>query len=91
MFRVAVLALEILDAVGLLSLSTTALGSRLGRRAGVGTGDGALRARASEAAVGANKPEDGVFGADAGVLGRVKEGVLERAGVTGVFGVIGGR
>lgn len=68
---------------------------------GVGTGGAAARDRASEAAVGANKPEleDGVFGlvtpaaagvfgraADAGVLGRLGEGLVDagrgvRAGV----------
>ncbi len=56
---------------------------------GVGTGGTALRDLASEAAVGANSPVDGVFG-------RLEVGVLdlaaasERAGVLGTLGVGGG-
>lgn len=87
---VGVLAFERLAAVGLLSLSATS-GPRLSRLAGVGTGEGALRDRASEAAVGANRPVDGVLEMEEGVLGRKVEGVLERAGVVGVLGIIGGR
>jgi len=88
--KVGALAFEILDAVGLLSLSATS-GPRLCRFTGVGTGEGALRERASEAAVGAKRPEEGVLATDAGVFGRAKDGVLERAGVDGVLGTIGGR
>lgn len=56
---------------------------------GVGAGGTALRDLASEAAVGANSPVDGV-------LGRLAVGVLdlaaasERAGVFGTLGVGGG-
>jgi hypothetical protein len=58
---------------------------------GVGTGGAALRALARDAAVGANKPDEGVFG-----RGAVVDGVFERtlgvetvdAGVLGVLGVI---
>lgn len=54
-------ALLKLAAVGLLSRSNT-LGPAVGLRTGVGGGDAALRALASEAAVGAKRPEAGVFG-----------------------------
>ena len=76
-------------AVGLLSLSATSL---LGATffAGV-TGTGAFRALASEAAVGAKRPADGVLGREAPAgdptaLGRA-EGVLAREGVFGREGV----
>lgn len=48
-------------AVGLLSLSAASL-LRVTFLTGGGGGGGALRERASDAAVGANRPEDGVFG-----------------------------
>lgn len=71
-----------LAAVGLLSRSETP-GPVIGLRTGVGGGDDALRDLASEAAVGANSPEAGVFGrvVCAGVV--TEEGVFGR--VTGVF------
>ena len=82
-----VLALLRLAAVGLLSRSNTPV-LDVAFLTGVGTGDWALRARASEAAVGANRPEDGVFGrADAGVVAVVRDGVFGRA--DGVFGLEG--
>lgn len=87
------LALEILAAVGLLSLSIAA--ADVVFLAGVGTGggpSGAFLALARDAAVGAKRPEAGVLErllgvvAVAGVLGRAREGVLERAGVKGIEG-----
>lgn len=48
-------------AVGLLSLSAASL-LKVIFLTGGGGGGGALRERASDAAVGANRPEDGVFG-----------------------------
>lgn len=76
-------ALEILEAVGLLRRSETdapAVGFLTGTETEAAS---ALRALASDAAVGAKSPDPGVFGrgADEGVFGRVMEGVLERAGV----------
>lgn len=56
---------------------------------GVGTCGAALRARAREAAVGANRPEEGVFGRGVVVAGalELREGVLGRAlGVEGALG-----
>lgn len=70
---------------------------------GVGAGGAALRALASEAAVGANSPDAGVFGLEGvtvcavavaveaeGVFGRagVLAGVLDRAGVVGARGAV---
>lgn len=48
-------------AVGLLSLSAASL-LRVTFLTGGGGGGGALRERASDAAVGANRPKDGVLG-----------------------------
>jgi len=70
-------------AVGLLKRSTASV-LRAGFFTAVGTGGGGLRDLASDAAVGANRPDDGVFGrgtAVVGVLDRNVDGVLERAGV----------
>lgn len=77
-------AFEMLDAVGLLSLSA-ASGLSVFFFAGGGGMSCALRALASDAAVGAKSPEAGVLGraVDAGVLGRAVDGVFERAGVMG--------
>lgn len=85
-------ALDREAAVGLLSLSA-ALALRVAFLTGVGFASGALRALASDAAVGANK-WDGVLGRDVveGVLGLVgvwtfegpklaREGVFGREGV----------
>ena len=84
---------EMLDAVGLNSRSATSALS-VAFFTGGGGASGPFRALASDAAVGANRPEAGVFGlvvgagvfdlaADAGVFGRVTAGVFERPGVTG--------
>lgn len=86
------LALEMLAAVGLVSLSATSAESVCFLTGGAGSAE--LRARASEAAVGAKSPEAGVLGRGAeagvfgrgvceGVFGRATDGVFERAGVMG--------
>lgn len=86
--KVGARALEILEAVGLLNRSATP-GPRLVFFTG-GAGDsGRLPALARDAAVGAKRRDEGVFGregvaAEEGVLGRAVEGVLDRAGVLGV-------
>lgn len=54
-------ALDNEAAVGLLSLSAASL-LKVTFFTGGGGGGGALRERASDAAVGAKRPEDGVFG-----------------------------
>jgi len=74
-------------AVGLLNRSTASVLS-VAFLTAVGTGGGGLRDFASEAAVGANKPDDGVFGrgtAVVGVLDRNVDGVLDRGGVGAAF------
>lgn len=73
-----------LAAVGLLSRSAASAG-RVCFLAGGGGASWALRALASEAAVGANRPEPGVFGREVeeGVFGLVNDGVFARAGVAG--------
>lgn len=68
-------------AVGLLNRSAALLLSVVFFTGG-GAGGGALRERAREAAVGANKPEEGVFGRDA--LVACMAGVFGREGVAGV-------
>lgn len=79
--------------MGLLSLSETVV-LVVCLRIGTAGCSGAFRARAKEAAVGANKPEEGVLVVEAGllaragvdedgVLGRELDGVFARAGVTG--------
>lgn len=95
--KVGALAFDKLAAVGLLSLSVAAV-LKVCLRTG-GTGSGAFLARASEAAVGANSPELGVFTVVAGLLarkgvladgvfGRIPDGVFARRGV--FAGVTGG-
>ena len=76
------LAFARVAAVGLLSRSATSDG-RTCFFAGMDGISGALRDFASDAAVGANRPDAGVFGrmVEEGVLGRV--GVFARAGVMG--------
>lgn len=76
---------EIDAAVGLLNRSAALL-LRVAFLTGVGNGGAALRDLAKDAAVGANKPDEGVLGRGVvfdGVLGRtlVAEGVLGRLGV----------
>jgi hypothetical protein len=77
-------------AVGLLKRSAALLLSEVFLTGGGGWG-GAFRDLAREAAVGAYRPDDGVFGrAVEGVFGRerdeaVRDGVWARAGVMGVF------
>lgn len=78
------LALLKLAAVGLLSRSNTPV-LDAAFFTGVGAGDCALRALAREAAVGANSPEEGVFGR--AVVAVVCDGVFGRA--DGVFGLEG--
>lgn len=78
--------LEIDAAVGLLKRSAALLLS-VAFLTGVGTGGCALRARARDAAVGANRPVEGVFGRDA--LAGVPPGVFGRKGVEGVFARLG--
>lgn len=68
-------------AVGLLNRSAALLLS-VAFFTGGGAGEGTLRERARDAAVGANKPEEGVFGRDA--LVACTAGVFGREGVTGV-------
>lgn len=69
------------EAVGLLNRSEALLTAAF--LAEVGTGDGALRARAREAAVGAYRFEDleGVMFVRAGVFGRAGEADVTLAGV----------
>lgn len=69
-------------AVGLLSLSAASL-LRVAFLMGGGGGGGALRERASDAAVGANRPEDGVFGLATAGLGFCAADDLGREGVDG--------
>lgn len=73
-------ALDKEAAVGLLSLSVAALLS-VTFRVGAGGWGGPVRALARDAAVGANKPEDGVLGLLAGVL---------ELGVLGLFACMAG-
>lgn len=68
-------------AVGLLNRSAALLLS-VAFFTGGGAGEGTLRERARDAAVGANKPEEGVFGRDAFVA--CTAGVFGREGVIGV-------
>jgi len=67
-------------AVGLLSLSAASL-LRVIFLTGGGGGGGALRERASDAAVGANRPEEGVFGLVTAWLCEIDD--LGREGVDG--------
>lgn len=85
------LALLKLAAVGLLSRSITPEFDAA-FLAGVGRDDCVLRALAREAAVGANSPEEGVFGRAAAVgVAVVCDGVFGRAdGVFGLEGVLTG-
>ena len=81
---------EMLDAVGLLSRSA-ASAPRVCFLAGGCGASGALRTLASDAAVGANRPDPGVLGraVEEGVLGRVIiDGVLGRVIMDGVFGLV---
>lgn len=83
-------AFDIDAAVGLLNRSAALLLS-VAFFTGGGAGRGTLRERARDAAVGANKPKEGVFGRDAFVV--CTAGVFGREGVTGVdrgtdFGVL---
>jgi len=68
-------------AVGLLRRSAALL-LRVAFFTGGGAGGRALRERARDAAVGANRPEEGVFGRDT-LFGRAA-GVFGREGVMGV-------
>lgn len=74
-------ALDAEAAVGLANRSAELL-LNVAFLTGVGNGMPAARDRAKDAAVGANRPEDGVFGLDtpvaAGILGRDADGVFER-------------
>ena len=85
--RVGLRTFEIDAAVGLLKRSA-AVPLKVALLAGVGNGGAALRALARDAAVGANRPDEGVLG-----RGAPLDGVLERAmGVEldeGVFGRLG--
>lgn len=72
-------AFDIDAAVGLLNRSAALLLSVVFFTGG-GAGVGTLRERARDAAVGANKPEEGVFGRD----GACMAGVFGREGVAGV-------
>jgi hypothetical protein len=67
-------------AVGLLSLSAASL-LRVTFLTGGGGGGGALRERARDAAVGAKRPEDGVFGLATGWFCAADD--LGREGVDG--------
>jgi hypothetical protein len=81
----AVLALDKDAAVGLLRLSSETLELSAFLRSGCG--DGALRALASEAALGAYSPVEGVFaiGFADGVLGRVEGAGIFGIGGAGIF------
>lgn len=74
---------EMLAAVGLINLSKLSFDAVALRTGAAAAAASALRARASDAAVGAYSPDDGSFGFGVaeGVFGREAEGVFARAGV----------
>lgn len=74
-------AFDMEAAVGLLNRSAALL-LNVAFFTGGGAGGRALRERARDAAVGANKPEEGVFGRDR--LAACAAGVFGREGVEGV-------